>query len=213
MKQFIKDSFPFLVMIILAIPVVGGLYYLFDEELSSWSQAVGTIFAVLTGLFVVRKQITNQQEIKRKERETLTRTTYLLAYDAFNLVCYRLNNALSKKKIKFLQEARTTEMICIMKDFQIIHIPVNMLRGYIQIRSQLVAINEGINNFFKKRENDEEDERDLDSSIRVLREAINSLEKLCEVAKTSGVGDEDILRGPEIRYEELQRKLSDLDVY
>lgn len=155
---------------------------------------------VWSGFSLSRRQTEHQQKEKSKDEHTLATTAYHLMYDAFNLVCCRLNNAYKKGELRYLQMAQTTEMIDTMRDFQIAHVSADMLHYFIQIRSQLVAINMGINNFYEN----SKDEEKLISSYRVIYEAKRSWSKFNVVARSLNIeGTKDC---PLKEYPELQRK-------
>ena len=174
----------FCVILFCSITIIGflfalGLSYCFDAIYASWIQAICTIFAVFSG-FVLAGWQTNTQQKQKEEKETiLAKTTYLLTFDAFNLVCNRLQNKISQgeEKRQKLQQSRTEEMIQIMKDFQIVHVPTKMLRYFIQIRVQLTAMNKKIDTFPRTPTG-----KELRSTWRVLDDAKKSWCNLKSVA-------------------------------
>ena len=174
----------FCVILFCFITIIGfllslGLSYCFGGSLSSWFQAIGTIFAVISGFVLAVRQTSIQQKQDEKRVTMLAETTYLLTLDAFDLVCNRLQNKIKPERegLRKLQKPRTEEMIQIMKDFQIVHVPTKMLRYFIQIRVQLTAMNKGIDTY-----SDTGKEEDLKSTWRVLDDAKKSWCNLKKVA-------------------------------
>lgn len=228
MKKYIRSNsvificisativFSFLVALLLNYIEARFLSTWIAEGLSSWVQAVGTICAVFSGFAVAnmhikeqRKKIEEQRKKKREEERVIAGAVYLLTHDAFELVCKRIENALSKNPVRRRQKARTTEMIQIIKDFQISHVPVELLRSFTQIRSQLVAINEGINEFNKEKKNDNmEAKKAFISSTRVLTKTTKCFDELSDAAcRYYNIKTE---KSPETKNLELQKKLNDL---
>ena len=217
MKKVVKSNllcivFLFVISVSLLLAKIFDCY--FSSELASWLQAVGSILAVCSGFLFVYWQTKGQQEKRRREEQKLTNTAYFLIHDAFDAVCDRLNNARVIEDsvqnngigIKLQQMARTTEMIHTVRDFRVSHLQVDMLQEFIQIRSQLVAVNRGIDNFHKSREKKDKCRKDLTSSYRVLNKSIKSWEKFEEVAKCLNV---EIKKCPIENYPKLREKLGE----
>ena len=221
MKKYIRSNsfificipativFSFLVALLLNYLEARFLCTWIAEGLSSWVQAVGTICAIVSGFAVANMHIKEQRKKKREEERVIAGAVYLLTHDTFELVCKRIKNALSKSPVRRRQKARTTEMIQIIKDFQISHVPVELLRSFTQIRSQLVAINEGINEFNKEKKNDKmEAKKAFISSTRVLTKTTKCFDELSDAA--CRYYNIETKKSPETRNLGLQKKLNDL---
>ena len=138
----------FALVIFFSILVARCLSSFFDSDLpslSSWVQAVGTIFAVISGFGLTMLQFDHQQKKMNEQAHQI----YSLTLDAANLVFNRLNNALRRDSNKDLQKPKADKAIQSIANIPIEFIPTG-LEDFIRITTNLNALNEGIDFYWKE---------------------------------------------------------------
>lgn len=161
--KYIIYLFIFIIMLFASFLTAKFLDSKFDFELSSWLQAVGVIFSVIVGFMVTIWEINHQ----RRKTDERVHIVYSLTYFAIDSVCDRLNNALKKVGNARLQKRRTAEAIKTIQNIHTVYVKIEFVESFNKIRSNLVAINEGID---KGRKHQDLGIRSgkLESSIKVL---------------------------------------------
>ena len=146
-KYFLIAIFFFIFVIFSSLLVAILLSYCFESELSSWFQAVGTIFAIISGFLLTLWQIDRQRIKMNRQAEQI----YASTYDAAEYICVRMNNVQSETPKSHRQKSNATQAIKFIQDIPFVVLShsfqnqVKLLRYYNLILIKLVAVNEGIN--------------------------------------------------------------------
>lgn len=154
------------VTIFLSVSTAKFLNFWLESDLSSWVQAVGTIFAITGGFFATIWQINLQRNRLYQQTEQIYKSTYDAAY----YVCIRMRNVESETPRSHRQRSSAEQAIKIIQNIPYIFLSHSFqdeieLLGYFNlILIKLVAVNEGINDYKDKGS-------DLNSSNKNLDEA------------------------------------------
>lgn len=129
-----------------------GASILFPQvNIAAWAQAIGAIFAILSGFGVAAYQTKIADKAAADERARLARAAHLLAFEVIATVSDRLEAALTPKgqsKKYALRGDRTTEMVLAMREFGTAGLPGDMLLYFVRIRSHIYAVNKRISEIY-----------------------------------------------------------------
>ena len=170
-----------------------------ESDLSSWVQAVATIFAVISGFSVTIWKI-DDQRIKQGKQSELT---YQLTFEAVDRVCDRLNNSLRNRGFMEDQEDKASGAIEVAQTILfVVYTPMEFQHYFFKISIRLDTVNKRITKDKKRRK------KLFVSAVRNLRETRRLWNELNQAMQASKI---NIKEFPEDKYDLLRERLNSPD--
>jgi hypothetical protein len=122
-----------------------------SSDLPAWVQAVGAILAIVVGFATIYYQRVAEINDQRATQTINARVALVVAVQAMMSLGERLDALLAPDRNKHpyrLRGARATEMIVSLRELDTTHVPPGLVENFLQLRSNLFALNERITEIY-----------------------------------------------------------------
>ena len=121
-------------------------------DLPAWVQAVGAILAIVAGFATIYYQRVAEASDQLEPQAINARVAFLIAVQAITTLGERLDAVLAPNRDTHpyrLRGNRAGEMIASLRELDTTRIPPNLLEKFLQLRSNLYALNERISEIYE----------------------------------------------------------------
>jgi len=122
------------------------------KDLPAWVQAVGAILTIVAGFATIYYQRVADANDQLELQAINARVAYLIAVQAMTTLGERLDAVLAPNREKHpyrLRGTRAGEMIASLRELDTSRIPPSLLERFLQLRSNLHALNERISEIYE----------------------------------------------------------------